>query len=132
MPRTARLRGAAAGVTPPAPTLRVIWPNPGELRATLVREAPRGARRERKLGPRAVLSVAEAAVVLRRSAEEVRRAIRAGFLRACRRGSQPAVTFRSCQEFLREEAHDGRIAKARMAAAAAPILAEEVYRELGM
>lgn len=139
----ARLRAACARVAcyaagmptttkPATPTIRLIWPNPRELRPTLVRETPRGARGERRLGPRAVLSLAEAAVVLQRSAEEVRRAIRTGFLRACRRRPRPAVTFRSCQEFLREEAYDGRVAKARIEADAAPLPAAEVYRDLGM
>lgn len=112
--------------------ISVVWATPREARATIVRETPSGQRYERNIGPRALLSLAEAAVVLERPPEEVRRAIRTGFLRACRRGRRAAVTFRACIEFLREEEYEGRMAKAAMEAGGPSIPAEEVYRQLGI
>lgn len=118
--------------------VRVEWSNPrprswlkfsGPLKATIVREPASGRARRRKVGPRARLTVEEAAGVLGRPREYVERAVRTGFLRPVR-GSRRQVTLRACVRFLQEEEYDGRIAREREGEAMIP--AEEVYRELGI
>ncbi len=120
----------------PATKIRVEWSSPpprswlkfvGPLEATIVREAVGGRGRRRKVGPRARLTLDEAAAVLGRPREYVERAVRAGFLRPVP-DSRRHVTLRACVKFLQEEECDGRIAQERGGEATIP--AEEVYREL--
>ena len=88
------------------------WENPPTGAVYLRRDTSAGPEDERR-GPRSLLTLDEAAVVLERSPAEVVQAIRAGFLRAQRRGSRVLVTPRSCRDFLDEEAEDRAIARAR-------------------
>ncbi|MBI4593490.1 MAG: helix-turn-helix domain-containing protein [Candidatus Rokubacteria bacterium] len=71
------------------------------------------------LGPRARLTLDEAAEALGRSRDDVKRAIRAGFLRAVQRGSRCYVTVQACAAFLAEERHDADAAARAEADAAA-------------
>lgn len=106
-----------------------LRPNP-PTGATLIRIFPSGRRRARALGPRALLSLAEAAAVLKRPRAEVQRAVRTKFLRSARGGRY--VTYGACLAFLREEAADGRAAQAAMASGGPSIPARELYRRLGI
>ena len=115
---------------PTATKIQVIWPNPAEPRATLVRKTARGRLRERIVGPRALLTIDEAAAVLERPAEHVRRAIEARLLRPVRRGGRRYLTMRTCTEFRREEQSDLAVARSRLHERVYP--AEEVYRQLGI
>ena len=115
---------------PTGAKIQVIWPNPDEPRATLVRKTAQGRLRERVVGPRALLTIDEAAAVLERPAEHVRRAIEAHLLRPVRRGGRRYVTMRTCAEFRREEQSDLAVARARLRDPVRP--AEEVYRQLGI
>jgi hypothetical protein len=121
-----------------ATKIRVQWSSPpprgrskfvGPLEARIVREAPVGRARRRKLGSRARLTLEAAAAVLGRPREYVERAVRTGFLRPVR-DSRRHVTLRACIKFLQEEEADGRIARDREGDATIP--SEEVYRELGI
>lgn len=120
----------------PHPKVRVAWANPGEARATLVTTTRNGHTRERSLGPRTLLTLASAAVVLNRPVAEVRRAIDAGFLRAARPRPPVRVTLRACRAFLDEERADGVRARASLEemrrTGAKPIPADVVHRELGL
>lgn len=108
--------------------IQVIWPNRAEPRATLVFKAEGGRLRQRLVGPRSLLSLQEAAAVLDRPVAHVRRAIKARFLRAVRRGSRNYLTLRTCVGFLREEKADVAVARARLHE---PVRSsEEVYRQL--
>ena len=90
--------------------LRAAWQHePDGHRVTLRREL-RGRVEQRKLGPRDVLTVAEAAVILKRPVSEVRKDIRARFLRATRRKCRVVVTVAACRKFLDEEREDGKAA----------------------
>lgn len=122
----------------PTTKVRVEWSAPpprswlkfaGPLEATIVREAAGRRARRRKVGPRARLTLEEAAAVLGRPREYVQRAVQTGFLRPVR-DSRRHVTLGACINFLREEEHEGRIAREREGEPTIP--AEEVYRELGI
>lgn len=98
--------------------IRVWWENPPGAALTIERELPNGRTIERALGPRGLLDIEEAAVVLGRSREQVVRAIRLGFLRATRRqisgaraGRRLYVTVQACVGFLREERADVEAAR---------------------
>jgi hypothetical protein len=80
--------------------------NAREARVTLRREV-RGRVEERTLGPLDVLTLNEAAAILRRPVTEIRRDIRGGFLRAARRKGRVVVTVAACRQFLDEEREDG-------------------------
>lgn len=110
------------------PTIRVLWPNPAELRATLIHVTPSGRERERHVGPRAALTLAEAAAVLDHSRDEVRRAIRTGFLRAGRRSGRLVVTLGACHRYVRELQAD--LALARSTEGAPTIPADVVHARL--
>ena len=69
--------------------IQVVWPNRAEPRATLVFKAKYGRLRERVVGPRALLTIEEAAAVLERPVVHVRRAIKARLLRANRGITMP-------------------------------------------
>jgi hypothetical protein len=118
-----------------APAIRVYRENPPGSRVTLVRTV-RGRERERVVGPRGQLTLAEAAAVLDRPVAEVRKDIRAGFLRARRDRGQAVVTLAGCDRFLREEREDGEGALAALEemrrTGARPIPSEQVFRELGL
>ena len=118
----------------PRQKTRVAWSHPGEARAMLVTTSSNGHIRERALGPRTLLTLTEAAVVLNRPVAEVRRAIDAGFLRAARRRPRTLVTLRACHTFLDEERADGaRAALEEMRRTGEnPIPADVVFRELGL
>jgi excisionase family DNA binding protein len=60
----------------------------------------------RVLGSRALLTLDEAAEVLRRPRGHVERAIRAGFLRTQRDSGRRYVTVQACRAFLKEERQD--------------------------
>ena len=108
--------------------IQVVWPNRAEPRATLVFKAKYGRLRERVVGPRALLTIEEAAAVLERPVAHVRRAIEARLLRAVRRGSRRYLTMGACAGFLREEKADLAVARARLHE---PVRSsEEVYRHL--
>ena len=115
-------------MSPPA-KMRVIWPDLAVPRATLIRITVRGQERERILGPRALLTLHEAAAVLDRSREDVLRSIRAGFLRPVRRGARQYVTMAACRDYVRELLADLTVARARSRGPRIP--AEEVFREAG-
>lgn len=98
--------------------IRVWWENPPGVALTIEHVLPSGRTAERTLGPRGLLDLDEAAVVLGRSRDEVLRAIRAGFLRATRReicgarsGRRLYVTVQACVGFLREERADVEAAR---------------------
>lgn len=129
MPRTSPSRAAAVAPSP-RPTIRVVWPNPAGPCATLIRVTPSGRERERTVGPRALLTLDEAAAVLGRPRAGVQRAIRAGFLATRRRGSRRYVTMKACADFRREEEAD--LAFARVRAHEPDIPADEVYSRLGL
>jgi hypothetical protein len=74
------------------------------------------------LGPRGLLDLDEAAEVLDRPRDQVLRAIRAGFLRARRRGGRVSVTLGACLDFLREEEEDRRLAQARKREPTIPVI----------
>lgn len=130
MPQIVRLRGVTTRTTRPVPAIRVVWPNLAEPRATLIHTTPSGRQRERKVGPRALLTLDEAAAALNRSPEGVRRSIRAGFLRSVRRGGRRYVTMRACAEYRCEAEAD--LAAARPGDHGPLIPAEEVYRRAGL
>ena len=115
----------------PATKIRVSWPDLSVPRATLVQVTTRGEERERTVGPRTLLTVAEAAAVLDRSPAEVLRSIRAGFLRPVRRGSRRYVTMTACRDYVRELLADLAVARARSREPGIRIPAEEVFREAG-
>ncbi len=96
---------------------------------TLVRES-RGRRLERKVGPRGLLTLEEAAAVLARPVTMVRQSIRAGFLHARRTGGHLVVTLGACQRYLRDEVEDRAAIHARRHQRRYP--AEEVHAELGL
>lgn len=101
---------------------------PGPPRIAVVREM--GARKvERLVGPRAWLTLDEAAALLERPAAVVARSIQNRFLRARRRGRDVFVTVAACEQFLHEEREDIRHARAteNERRHAAP----EVHAELG-
>jgi hypothetical protein len=98
---------------------------PGTLTVTRAR---RGVR-PRVLGPRELLTLDEAAEVLRRPREHVERAIRAGFLPTRRKGTQCYVTVQACRAFLAEERADLEAARASRGGRFIP--AEEVFRQVG-
>ena len=85
----------------PRPRIRVYWENPPSGALMVER-----GQTFKRLGPRGLLDLDEAAEALNRSRDEVVRAIRAGFLRARPRGQQLYVTVQACTEFLREEQAD--------------------------
>ena len=114
-----------------ATKIRVIWPDLSVPRATLVQVTSRGEERERTVGPRTLLTVAEAAAVLDRSPAEVLRSIRAGFLRPVRRGSRRYVTMTAGRDYVRELLAGLAVARARSRASRIRIPAEEVFREAG-
>jgi hypothetical protein len=70
----------------------------------------RGRVEQRELGPRDVLTIAEAAAILKRPVSEIRKDIRARFLRATRRKGRVMVTVAACRRFLDEEREDGKAA----------------------
>lgn len=109
-----------------ATKIRVIWPNPSEPRATLVRVTARGER-ERTVGPRGLLTLDEAAAVLDRSRADVVRSIRAGFLRATRREGRRYVTMLACRDYVRDLLADLSVARTR--SREPRVSAEEVFRE---
>ena len=111
--------------------IRVIWPNLSEPRATLFHKTQRGEERERTVGPRALLTLEEAAAVLDRSRADVIGSIRSGFLRATRRGGRRYVTMLSCRDYVRELLADFAVARARSRGSRIRIPAEEVFREAG-
>lgn len=113
---------------PPA-KIRVVWPDLSVPRATLVRVTSRGEERERTVGPRTLLTLAETAAVLDRSEADVLRSIRAGFLRPVRRAGRRYVTMTACRDYVRELLADLAIARARSRGLRIP--AEEVFREAG-
>jgi hypothetical protein len=76
---------------------------------TLRREM-RGRVGQRDLGPRDMLTVAEAAAILERPVSEVRKDIRARFLRATRRKGRVVVKVAACRQFLDEEREDRKAA----------------------
>lgn len=88
--------------------IHVFWENPPRGALTVERALPSGRTVERALGPRGLLDLDEAAAVLGRPRDQIIRAIRAGFLRARRRGQQRYVTVQACMDFLREERADIR------------------------
>ena len=83
----------------------------------------------RVLGPRELLTLAEAAEVLGRPLEHVERAIRGGFLRVRRKGTRCYVTVQACRTFLAEERADLRAAHASRGGPFIP--AEDVFRQTG-
>jgi hypothetical protein len=108
--------------------IHVAWPSRAEPRATFVFKTEGGRLRERVVGPRALLTIAEAAAVLDRPVAHVRRAIKARLLRAVRRGGREYVTMSTCVGFLREEKADLAVARTRLHE---PVRSsEEVYRQL--
>jgi hypothetical protein len=96
---------------------------------TLVRDV-RGRRLEREVGPRARLTVEEAAAVLDRPVAAVRIAIRAGFLRVRQVGGRAMITLAECQRYLREESEDRAAVRARRQQRRYP--AEKVHARLGL
>lgn len=114
---------------PTATKIRTVWPDSAEPRATLERETPGGRVSSRPLGPRALLGLGEAAVVLKRPRGEVQQAIRTGFLTARRRGNRCYVTMKACTDFLREEEADWAFVRARAHEPTIP--ADEVLRRHG-
>ena len=126
---TGRPRYASA--MSPATKTRAIWPDLSVPRATLVQVTSRGEERERPVGPRTLLTLAEAAAVLDRSPAEVLRSIRAGFLRPVRRGSRRYVTMTACRDYVRELLADLAVARARSREPGIRTPAEEVFREAG-
>lgn len=110
--------------------IQVVWTDRAEPHATLIFKTQGGRLRERVVGPRALLTIAEAAVVLERPVAHVRRAIKARLLRAVRRGSRTYLTMGTCVGFLREEKADLAVARARLHE---PVRSsDEVYRQLGL
>ena len=108
--------------------IQVVWSNRAEPRATLIFKAQGGRLRDRVVGPRALLTIAEAAAVLDRPVAHVRRAIKARLLRAVRRNGREYLTMGTCVGFLREEKADLVVARARLHE---PVRSsEEVYRQL--
>jgi hypothetical protein len=104
-----------------------VHANPPVIPLRVMRAARGGGLRE--LGPRVRLTLDEAAEVLKRPRAEVVRAIRAGFLRVCRRNGRRYVTVQACAAFLREERADWDVARTRRGAPTVPF--EQVLRELG-
>ena len=98
---------------------------PGALRITILR-----GQTERKVGPRGLLTIEEAAAFMRRSPAVVQRSIAAGFLPARRRGRQLVVTLAACDRYLREEAEDIAALRARRHQRRIP--GEEVHATLGL
>ena len=118
-----------------ATILRAAWRTKvREPRVTLRREA-RGRVEERELGPRDVLTLEEAAAILKRPVSEVQRDVRARFLRATRRKGRVMVTVAACRQFLDEERGDGeaalRVAERIRLGEAKLISYEEVKKRLG-
>ena len=109
--------------------IRMAWPDLAEPRATLIHVTSRGEERERTIGPRARVTLDEAAAVLDRSRGDVVRSIRAGFLRATRRGGRQYVTMLACRDYVRELLADLAIARARSREPRIP--AEQVFRGAG-
>lgn len=109
---------------------RIVWPNPPAPSATLVRELKGGKTRQRVLGPRALLTLDQAAEVLQRKKADVQRSIRGGFLRSVRRGGRRYVTLQACSDYVREVITDTTVARAREHDREIP--AEEVFREAGV
>ena len=108
--------------------IHVVWPSRAEPRATLAFKTEGGRLRERVVGPRALLTIAEAAAVLDRPVAHVRRAIKACLVRAVRRGSRTYLTMGTCVGFLREEKADLAVARVRFHELVR--FSEEVYRQL--
>jgi hypothetical protein len=94
-----------------AKKVRVWWHNPPGATARLTVESSGEAR---DVGPRGLLTLAEAAAVLDRSEADVRAAIRTRFLRAVRRGSSLYVTLQALISYAREEQRDTEIADRTM------------------
>ena len=93
-----------------ATPLRAAWQREANGPRVTLRRELRGRVEQRKLGPRDVLTVAEVAVILKRPVSEVRKDIRARFLRATRRKGRVVVTVAACRQFLDEEREDGKAA----------------------
>jgi hypothetical protein len=89
---------------------------------------PRAGGYARVVGPRALLTIAEAAAVLDRPVAHVRRAIKARLLRVVRRGDREYVAMSACVGFLREEKADLAVARARFHELVRAC--KEVYRKL--
>ena len=93
-----------------ATTPRAVWQREaGGSRLTLRREM-RGRVEQRELGPHDALTVAEAAAILERPLSEIRKDIRARFLKATRLKGRVVVTVAACRQFLDEEREDGKAA----------------------
>ena len=105
-----------------------------EVRLTLRREV-RGRVQQRELGSRDVLTMNEAAAVLKRPLRELRQDIRSGFLRATRRKGHVVITVAACRRFIDEEREDGEAAAhvaARIRRRDAKLVPyEEVKKRLG-
>jgi hypothetical protein len=124
MPRktVSRSRARTAG------RIRVHRENPPDaLRVTIIRGT-----RERVVGPRGWLTLAEAAAVMRRPVAAVRQSIRAGFLPARRRGTATVLTLAAVDRYLREEAEDIAMVRARRRDAGRGRPAEEVFARFGL
>lgn len=66
-------------------TLRAAWQREADGPRVTLSRVMRGRVEQRELGPRDVLTIPEAAVILKRPVSEARKDIRARFLRATRR-----------------------------------------------
>ena len=75
------------------------WQNPPTELRVFLRIFTDGRRAERKVGPRGLLDLGEAAAVLRVPARAIRQAIERGDLRARRAHGQPFVTFQDAVEW---------------------------------
>ena|SRR2546425_12570231 len=118
-----------------ATTLRAAWhTEAGEPRVIFRREV-RGRVEERSLGPRDVLTLEEAATILKRPVNEIRKDIRTRFLRTTRRKGRLVVTVGACRQFLDEEREDGeaaiRVAERIRRSETKLIPYEEVKKRLG-
>ena len=116
-------------------TIVTTWHvNAGEARVSLRREV-RGRVEERELGPLDVLTLNEAAVILKRPVTEIRKDIRRRFLRATRRKGRVVVTVAACRKFLDEELEDGgaalRVTERIRRGDAKLVPYEEVKKRLG-
>ena len=118
----------------PVPAIVFRWHQPRAALLVTIERQVGNRTRARDVGPRGLLDLDEAATVLARPREAVRRSIRSGFLRAARRGRCPLVTLKACIDFLAEERADGKAAQTVLARARArgeqPIPADEVHRRL--
>lgn len=111
------------------PKIRIWWENPpGSLGVTVERMV--GSRSsEREVGPRGLVDLDEASVISRLPVEFLRKAIRAGDLRA----RQGRVVLKDLDEFvatLHEDLYDLAVALSREREPTIP--AAEVYRRLGL